>query len=240
MSLLFCHVQVLSDIHLVPSPLQKERGVCWLAAATKPTDAPGLDVCSACMTVAVSSCFAEAASDGASLAEEMLARDSQREVGSQCRTSWPVSGCVYTLPITWDASPADISGHRDWSAVTMQLSRTLVRPQKLNGYAAGHQLAQGKQRSRLCTCTAADCVHQAYIHSYLPFTAVSAVTAVANTPGAALVATEPTLSSKTLSTSKLTAQSHHNFCLSFLHLLYHVCSIPYWCIFMTRTNKPQR
>ena len=109
MSAMLSHVQVLIEIHLVPSPLQKERGVCWLAAATKPTDAPGLDVCNACMTVAVSSCFAEAASDGASLAEAMLARDSQREVGSQCRTSWPVSGCVCTLPITWDASPGGTS-----------------------------------------------------------------------------------------------------------------------------------
>lgn len=58
------------------------------------------------MTVAVSSCLAEAASEGASLLVAMLARDSHLAVGSQCSTSWPVSGCVCTLPITWEALPA--------------------------------------------------------------------------------------------------------------------------------------
>ena len=97
--------------YLVPSPLQKERAVCCMATAARPVEDPGSDVCRACMTVAVSSCLAEAASEGASLVVAMVAKDSQRAVGSQCITSWPVSGCVCTLPITWEAPPAAKSPH---------------------------------------------------------------------------------------------------------------------------------
>ena len=95
--------------HLVPSPPQKDRGVCWPATTGKPTELPGSEVSSADMTVAVNSCWAEAASEGASLTAEMLARDSHLAVGSQCRTSWPVSGCGCTLPITWEAPPAALN-----------------------------------------------------------------------------------------------------------------------------------
>ena len=62
------------------------------------------------MTVAVSSCLAEAASEGANLVVATAARDSHLAVGSQCMTSWPVSGCVCTLPITWEAPPAGGGG----------------------------------------------------------------------------------------------------------------------------------
>lgn len=110
------HCMQLFDVkpapaYLVPSPLQKERAVCCMATAARPVEDPGSDVCRACMTVAVSSCLAEAASEGASLMVATVARDSQRAVGSQCITSWPVSGCVCTLPITWEAPPAAKSSH---------------------------------------------------------------------------------------------------------------------------------